>query len=51
MVLIGSGAKRRVVDMLLSPFACELIILSCDPRKKEIAFLRRDFIIKPADQE
>ena len=38
MVLIGSEAKREVLDYSLSRYACYLIAQNGDPRKEEIAF-------------
>ena len=38
MVYIGSNTKRKIQDYKLSRYACYLIVLNCDPRKKIIAF-------------
>ena len=40
MVTIGSGAKRELEDYHLSRYACYLIAMNGDPRKKAIALAR-----------
>ena len=37
MVSIGSNTTRNITDYKLSRYACYLIVLNCDPRKKVIA--------------
>lgn len=37
MVDIGSGAEREVQDVMLSRYACYLIVMNGDPRKEVIA--------------
>ena len=34
MVSIGSNTTRNITDYKLSRYACYLIVLNCDPRKK-----------------
>ena len=34
MVAIGSGAERKVDDLMLSRYACYLIVQNGDPRKR-----------------
>ena len=36
MVNIGSNTTRNISDYKLSRYACYLIVLNCDPRKKVI---------------
>lgn len=51
MVILGSGAKRKVKDYLLSRFACYLIAQNGDPRKPEIAAAQVYFVITTRLQE
>ena len=51
MVVLGSGAKRRVKDYLLSRFACYLIALNGDPRKSEIAEAQIYFVSAARENE
>lgn len=51
MVLIGSEAKREVLDYSLSRYACYLIAQNGDPRKKEIALAQTYFTIQTRKQE
>ena len=46
MVLIGSNTKRKIQDYKLSRYACYLIVLNCDPRKKVIALAKTYFVIQ-----
>ena len=51
MVDIGSKTKRIVQDYKLSRYACYLIVLNCDPRKKVIALAKTYFAIQTRKQE
>jgi DNA-damage-inducible protein D len=46
MVKLGSGAKRKVEDIMLTRFACYLIAQNGDPKKEEIAFAQSYFAIQ-----
>lgn len=51
MVLIGSNTTRKIQDYKLSRYACYLIVLNCDPRKKVIALAKTYFAIQTRKQE
>lgn len=51
MVSIGSNTKRKIQDYKLSRYACYLIVLNCDPRKKIIALAKSYFAIQIRKQE
>ena len=51
MVTIGSGAKRELEDYHLSRYACYLIAMNGDPRKKAIALAQTYFAVKTRQQE
>ena len=51
MVYIGSNTKRNINDYKLSRYACYLIVLNCDPRKKVIALAKTYFAIQTRIQE
>ncbi len=51
MVEIGSGAVRRVDDIMLSRYACYLIVMNGDPRKQIIAIGQTYFAVKTRQQE
>ena len=51
MVNIGSNTARNVLDYKLSRYACYLIVLNCDPRKKVIALAKTYFAIQTRRQE
>ena len=51
MVEIGSGAKRKQKDYKLSRYACYLIAMNGDPRKKVIADAQNYFAVQTRKQE
>ena len=51
MVNIGSKTTRNITDYKLSRYACYLIVLNCDPRKKIIALAKTYFAIQARKQE
>ena len=51
MVNICSNTSRKIIDYKLSRYACYLIVLNCDPRKKEIALAKTYFAIQTRKQE
>ena len=51
MVGIGSGAERQVDDVMLSRYACYLIVMNGDPRKEIIAVGQTYFAVKTRQQE
>ena len=51
MVSVGSGAEREVRDILLSRYACYLIVQNGDPRKQVIALGQTYFAVKTRQQE
>lgn len=51
MVKIGSNTTRKIRDYKLSRYACYLIVLNCDPRKKIIALDKAYFAIQTRKQE
>ena len=51
MVQIGSKTSRKLVEYKLSRYACYLIVLNCDPRKKVIALAKTYFAIQTRKQE
>lgn len=51
MVGIGSGAEREVDDVMLSRYACYLIVMNGDPRKEVIAVGQTYFAVKTRQQE
>ena len=51
MVKIGSEAKRNIDDIMLSRYACYLIVQNGDPRKKIIALGQTYFAVKTRERE
>lgn len=51
MVDLGSGAQRKIDDIVLTRYACYLIAQNGDPRKTEIAFAQTYFAIQTRKQE
>ena len=51
MVSIGSGAKRKFDTVLLSRYACYLIIQNSDPEKEVVALGQTYFAIQTRRQE
>ena len=51
MVDIGSGAEREIDDVILSRYACYLIVMNGDPRKEIISLGQTYFAVKTRQQE
>ena len=51
MVKLGSDAERQVRSMLLSRYACYLIVQSADPRKEVVAMGHSYFALQTRRQE
>ena len=51
MVIIGSGAKRDIGDIVLTRYACYLIAQNGDSSKEPIAFAQTYFAIQTRKQE
>ena len=51
MINIAKNAVRNITDYKLSRYACYLIVLNCDPRKKVIAMAKTYFAIQTRKQE
>ena len=51
MVNIGSNTKRKIQDYKLTRYACYLIVLNCDSRKKVIALAKTYFAVQTRKQE
>lgn len=51
MVRIGSGAEKKIPDIMLTRYACYLIAQNGDSRKEKIAFAQRYFAIQTRKAE
>lgn len=51
MVQLGSGAERKIEDIMLSRYACYLIVMNGDPRKEIISLGQTYFAVKTRQQE
>ena len=51
MINLAKNAVRKIQDYKLSRYACYLIVLNCDPRKKVIALAKAYFAIQTRKQE
>ncbi len=51
MVQLGSGAEREIEDIMLSRYACYLIVQNSDPRKEVVALGQTYFAVKTRERE
>ena len=51
MINLAKNAIRKIQDYKLTRYACYLIVLNCDPRKKVIALAKTYFAIQTRKQE
>ena len=51
MVPLGSGAQREIDDIMLSRYACYLIVQNADPRKEVVALGQTYFAVQTRKQE
>ena len=50
-VLLGSGAERTIDDVMLSRYACYLVVMNGDPNKEVIAVGQTYFAVETRQQE
>ena len=51
MVDLGSGAQREIENIMLTRYACYLIVQNGDPRKEVIALGQTYFAVKTRERE
>ena len=51
MVDLGSGAQREIENIMLTRYACYLIVQNGDPRKEVIALEQTYFAVKTTERE
>ncbi|MCB2291670.1 DNA damage-inducible protein D [Clostridium sp. CS001] len=51
MVQLGSGSERKIEDIMLSRYACYLIVQNADSRKKVVALGQTYFAVQTRKQE
>lgn len=51
MVQLGSGAEREIEDIILSRYACYLVVQNADPTKKIVALGQTYFAVQTRKQE
>ena len=50
MVPLGSGAEREIDDVMLSRYACYLVVMNGDPNKEVIAIGQTYLPSRPASR-
>ncbi|NET30659.1 MAG: DNA damage-inducible protein D [Cyanothece sp. SIO1E1] len=51
MIIVGKGAKRNIMDIELSRYACYLIVQNADPNKETVALGQTYFAVQTRKQE
>ncbi|HEY7341399.1 MAG TPA: DNA damage-inducible protein D [Ktedonobacterales bacterium] len=51
MVILGSGAKRKIADVHLSRYACYLVVQNADPSKPIVALGQTYFAVRTREAE